>query len=176
MKIDVRKVTLTDIELLQAIAKQTFIETFATENSEENMRNYLADSFSIAKITEELNNINSVFYFAQLNTKVIGYLKINTAQAQTELKHEQALEIERIYVLKEFYGKQIGQLLYNTALQLAQAFGCNYLWLGVWEHNERAINFYTKNNFVAFDKHIFKLGDDEQTDILMKLQLNNNSI
>lgn len=174
MKIDVRKVTLTDIELLQAIGKQTFIETFAAENSEENMRNYLADSFSIAKITDELNNINSAFYFAQLNTKVIGYLKINTAQAQTELKHEQALEIERIYVLKEFHGKQIGQLLYTTALHLAQDFGCNYLWLGVWERNERAIHFYTKNNFVAFDKHTFKLGDDEQTDILMKLQLNNN--
>ena len=94
--------------------------------------------------------------------------------AQTELKENIGLEIERIYVLKEFHGKNVGQILYDTAFEVAKRINAEYLWLGVWEHNPRAINFYKKNGFVEFDKHIFKLGDDEQTDIMMKLKLDYN--
>jgi len=102
---------------------------------------------------------------------VIGYLKLNFGQAQTELQDEKALEIERIYVIKEFHGKDVGQLLYNKALQIARQKIVEYIWLGVWEENRRAINFYTKNGFVEFDKHIFKLGNEVQTDKMMKLSL-----
>ena len=87
------------------------------------------------------------------------------------LKDEKAFEIERIYVLKEFLGKQVGQALYNKALQLAKDRKATYLWLGVWENNARALAFYKKNELVEFDKHIFVLGEDKQTDILMKLNL-----
>ena len=96
---------------------------------------------------------------------------LNFGQAQTEFNDNKALEIERIYVLKEFYGKKVGQVLYDKAFDIAKQAGADYLWLGVWEENQRAINFYKKNGFVEFDKHIFKLGDDEQTDIIMKLKL-----
>ncbi|MBP7822091.1 MAG: GNAT family N-acetyltransferase, partial [Saprospiraceae bacterium] len=105
---------------------------------------------------------------------VIGYLKLNFGSSQTELQDEKALEIERIYVSKEYHGKSVGQLLYDMAIQIAKQKNADYVWLGVWEENPRAINFYKKNGFVAFDKHIFKLGDDEQTDIMMKLKLNND--
>lgn len=88
------------------------------------------------------------------------------------MKDDKALEIERIYVLSEYHGKRIGQLLYEKAMQIAKQSNADYIWLGVWEENPRAISFYKKNGFVEFDKHIFKLGDDEQTDIMMKLQLN----
>jgi len=81
------------------------------------------------------------------------------------------MEIERIYVLKDFHGKNIGQLLFEKAIELATQKNANYIWLGVWEENPRAINFYKKNGFVEFDKHIFVLGDDEQTDIMMRLEL-----
>ncbi|MNE41268.1 Protease synthase and sporulation negative regulatory protein PAI 1 [compost metagenome] len=81
------------------------------------------------------------------------------------------MEIERIYVLRAFHGKKVGQILYEKALQIAEVLGLSFIWLGVWEKNLRAIQFYEKNGFVAFDKHIFKLGDDEQTDIMMKKEL-----
>jgi ribosomal protein S18 acetylase RimI-like enzyme len=87
------------------------------------------------------------------------------------LKDDKALEIERIYVLKDFYGKKVGQLLYEKAIELAKQVKSDYVWLGVWEENQRAISFYKKNGFEEFDKHIFKLGNDEQTDIMMKLQI-----
>ncbi len=171
--IEIRRVTLNDIEQLQQIGRQTFHETFSAGNTEENMANYLNEGFSTEKLTAELNDKNAEFYFVTLDDNVIGYLKINFGQSQTELQDDKALEIERIYVLKEFHGKKVGQVLYEEAIQIAGRKNADYVWLGVWEENPRAIRFYEKNGFVPFDKHIFKLGDDEQTDIMMKLKLNN---
>ncbi|WP_162428775.1 GNAT family N-acetyltransferase [Pontibacter pudoricolor] len=169
--IEIKRVTLTAIDQLQQIGRQTFSETFSAGNTEENMKKYLEEGFSVEKLTAELQNKNSEFYFATVNGNVIGYLKLNFGSSQTEIKDDKALEIERIYVLKEYHGKKVGQLLYGQAMQIAKQAGADYVWLGVWEENPGAINFYKKNGFVEFDKHVFKLGNDEQTDIMMKLQL-----
>lgn len=170
-RIEIRKVGLKDLEQLQKIGRQTFLETFSASNSEENMTKYLEEGFSQEKLRAELNNPASEFYFAELDNTVVGYLKLNTGQSQTEMKDDSSLEIERIYVLQEFHGKKVGQILYDKALEVANQRHSGYIWLGVWEENLRAISFYKKNGFVAFDKHIFKLGDDEQTDIMMKKEL-----
>ncbi|HEY5591583.1 MAG TPA: GNAT family N-acetyltransferase [Paludibacter sp.] len=171
--IHIKKVTQNNIDQLQKIGRQTFFETFSAGNTVENMTKYLEERFSIEKLTTELNDKNSEFYFATLDNNVIGYLKLNVGQSQTELQDDKALEIERIYILREFHGKNVGQLLYNRAIQIAKQKKADYIWLGVFEGNPRAINFYKKNGFVEFDKHVFKLGNDEQTDIMMKLILNN---
>lgn len=167
----IRKVNIQDIEKLKEIGKLTFAETFASKNSEEDMLEYLDKAFSTEKLQAELTDKNAEFFFAELDDGVIGYLKVNYGQSQTEIRDAKALEIERIYVLKEFHGKKVGQRLYDKAIELAKAKSVAYVWLGVWEQNPRAIRFYEKNGFVAFDKHIFKLGKDEQTDIMMKLKL-----
>lgn len=162
------KATFTDVEKLQKIGRQTFSETFADVNSEENMKKYLDESFALEKLTSELKNVSSYFYLAELNDQIIGYLKLNTGDAQTENQDENALEIERIYVAKDFHGKKVAQALYAQAEQTAEELKATYMWLGVWEKNLRAVSFYTKNGFVQFDTHIFRLGDDEQTDLMMK--------
>lgn len=172
--IEIIKVTINEIDQLQKIGKQTFAETFSTSNSEENMNNYLEEGFSIDRLTTELNDENAAFFFATFSNNIIGYLKLNFGTSQTEIKDEKALEIERIYVLKEFHGKKVGQILYDKAIEVAIQKKADYVWLGVWEENPRAISFYKKNGFIEFDKHIFKLGDDEQTDIMMKLELIKN--
>ncbi len=169
--IEITRVWTDDIKQLQIIGKQTFLETFSEGNSEENMKMYLEEGFAEEKLLSELKDPNAEFYFATLEGDVIGYLKLNFGDSQTELKDNSALEIERIYVLKDYHGKSVGQLLYKKALEIAQVIKVSYVWLGVWEENPRAISFYKKNGFVEFDKHIFKLGDDEQTDIMMKLVL-----
>jgi ribosomal protein S18 acetylase RimI-like enzyme len=171
-EICIKLVTINDIGQLQKISRQTFYETFSEGNTEENIAKYLEEGFSVTKLTSELSNNDAQFYFATLEDNTIGYLKLNFGQAQTELQDDKALEIERIYVLKEFHGKGVGQLLYDKAIQIAKQKSADYVWLGVWEENPRAINFYKKNGFVEFDKHVFKLGNDNQTDIMMKLKLN----
>lgn len=173
-KIEIKKIGLSELEQLQLIGRQTFLETFAEVNTEENMQRYLDESFAVDKLTAELTTPDSEFYFASLNNRVIGYLKVNFGQAQTELKDPKGLELERIYVLKEFHGRRVGQILYETAFGIAKRIDADYLWLGVWEENQRALRFYKKNGFVEFDKHIFKLGNDEQTDIMMRLKLDNH--
>jgi ribosomal protein S18 acetylase RimI-like enzyme len=169
--ISIRKIDIEDLDELQRVSRQTFHETFAAVNSAENMTKYLEEELSASKLSVELANPDSAFYFAEENNEVIGYLKLNFGRAQTELKDGKAVEIERIYVLAAYQGKQIGQLLYQQALQAAKEINADYVWLGVWEENRKAINFYRKNGFIEFDKHIFYLGDDAQTDIMMKLEL-----
>jgi ribosomal protein S18 acetylase RimI-like enzyme len=167
----IHQIGLQDIEQLQAIGRQTFSETFAQSNSADNMAKYLEEAYAHDKLSAELTDPNSLFYLASLNDEIIGYLKLNFGASQTELKDSKALEIERIYVAKAFHGQKVGQLLYDKAIEVAKEKKVDYIWLGVWEENHRAIQFYTKNGFVAFDKHVFVLGDDAQTDIMMKLEL-----
>lgn len=170
--IAIQKATIKDVEQLQKIGRKTFLETFSSSNSEENMEKYLTEGFSHEKLRNELNDDSSEIYFALLGSKIIGYLKINFGASQTELNDEKSLEIERIYVLQEYHGKKVGQALYTKAIEVANQKELSYVWLGVWEKNIKAIRFYKKNGFIEFDTHIFKLGDDEQTDIMMKLRVN----
>lgn len=166
--IEIKRISINDINQLQKVARQTFSETFAEVNTEGNMRKYLDESFATSKLLAELNNSNSQFYLATMDGRAIGYLKLNFGEAQTELQDDRAVEIERIYVIREFHGQKVGQLLYDKAIQISQERKGHYVWLGVWENNKRAIRFYQKNGFTEFDKHIFQLGDDVQTDLLMK--------
>ena len=171
LSIEIRKVTAADAGLLQEIGRQTFYETFAGGNTAADLKKYLEESFSVDQLAFELADPESEFYFATLDNKVIGYLKINSGQAQTELKNENSIEIERIYVLKEFQGRYAGHILFEKALAVAGRSSADYVWLGVWEKNPKAISFYRKKGFEEFDRHIFRLGSDEQTDIMMKLEL-----
>lgn len=171
MQVTIKRIGLNELKDLQKIGRQTFAETFAESNSPENMTKYLEEAYADEKLLDELKDINSAFYFALVDEEVIGYLKLNFGPSQTELKDNKALEIERIYVTKAFHGKKVGQLLYDKAIEVAKEKNVDYVWLGVWEENKRALQFYAKNGFVEFDQHVFVLGNDAQTDIMMKKQL-----
>lgn len=172
-EIVISKIGIEQINQLQQIGRQTFSETFAESNSAENMAKYIEEAYSYEKLSAELNDPDSFFYFAILGQDVIGYLKLNVGASQTEVKDNDALEIERIYVLKSFQGKRVGQMLFEKAIQIAKEQNAEFVWLGVWEENKRALQFYTKNGFIEFDQHVFVLGDEAQTDIMMKLELSN---
>jgi len=167
----IRKVSAEELEVLQDIGRETFYETFAKDNSEDEMQKYLDESFSTEKISQELNTPDSRFFIAWEEDNPVGYLKVNAGKAQTELQDDASMEIERIYVKSSHHGKKVGQLLYDKALEIALEEKKQYLWLGVWEENLRAVNFYKKNGFVTFDKHIFRLGSEEQTDLMMRKDL-----
>ena len=167
----IRKINIDDLETLRNLSIQTFKETFEEVNTEEDMQKYLLENLSIEKLKTELENPNSEFYFAENNDEILGYLKLNFKDAQTEKLEENHFEIERIYVLKAFLGQKIGQILFDKAIEIGREKNLEYVWLGVWEENHRAIKFYEKNGFEIFGKHDFVLGKDVQTDLLMKMKI-----
>lgn len=171
MNYDIRKCTLDDLQLLRDIAEQTYDDTFRAFNTPENMDAYLKSAFELNKIRDELLNQSSSFYFLWVDHELAGYLKINEAQAQTEINDAEALEIERIYVLKTFHSRGLGKVLLEYVLQLASGLNKSYVWLGVWEKNEKAIAFYKRNGFYRISQHAFYMGEDEQIDYIMRKEL-----
>lgn len=167
----IRKLDENDLTRLREICIQTFTDTFADVNSVENMDQYIAKNLSHEQLLSELENKDSEFYFAEEQGKELGYLKLNYKTAQTEKLPDNHYEIERIYVIKEFLGKKVGQFLFDEALRIGKEQKLEIIWLAVWEYNERAIAFYQKNGFEIFGKHDFVLGSDIQTDLLMKRKI-----
>ena len=157
--------------LLIEISKETFISTFGDSTSEKNLKEYIEKAFNINKMYDELVNENSLFYILYDDKTPVGYLKLNEGEGQTDIKDSCSLEIERIYVVKEFQSIGIGKILLNKAIEIALYKNKDYIWLGVWEKNEKALAFYKKNDFIIISQHSFIMGDDEQLDYIMKKDL-----
>ena len=168
--LQLRSIDESDIEALQEISIQTFSETFGSSNSQADMELYLSQNFNREQLLTEVRSPDCRFYFVSTDHDIAGYIKINIGEAQTvkdNIPHH-SIEIERIYVRTRFHGMHIGRVLLERALDIARQHGANTVWLGVWEKNERAIRFYTNNGFTTFGQHVFKLGHDDQIDLLMK--------
>jgi len=168
----IRKVKPEEAANLLALAEFTFRAGFQHLNDPVHFEEYMNKAFNPAKIRQELATPGSSFYFGELDGDLVGYIKLNSGQAQSDLKSEPGMELERIYVKPEYQGKKIGQLLLYKAIKIASEGQFPYLWLGVWEKNEAAIRFYHRHGFSQFGSHTFVLGNDPQTDLLLKLPLN----
>lgn len=166
-----KKCTAEDLDALRELMIRTFCEAFAHRNTDRDMEAYLKDAFNAARLRGELNNINSEFYFLYRGGKLAGYLKLNEAPSQTDLNDKLSLEIERIYISGEFQGEGLGGYLMNHAVDLSLRKNKRYIWLGVWEKNEKAIRFYKKNGFYKIGEHSFFIGEDQQTDFIMRKDL-----
>ena len=162
---------ISNLVELQDIAIKTFVRTIPADVKESDLTVYIQDRFGKKVLKQSLSNPDSRFFIAKLNEKAIGYLKINFGNAQSDFKDPKGMEIERIYILNDYFGQNVGKMLLDKALESARKKNLNYVWLGVWEKNPRAIRFYEKNGFVRFGNHSFKFGNDTHTDILMKLNL-----
>ncbi|MCE1252429.1 MAG: GNAT family N-acetyltransferase [Anaerolineae bacterium] len=171
MNITIRPCHDSDLKMLQKIGIETYDETFRAMNEPHIMDQYLAEAFNLARLREELANKSSYFYFLFVDEILAGYLKLNEAPAQSDINDPDALEIERIYVRKAFKGQGLGKYLMNYALDFARFKAKTYAWLGVWEKNSAAIAFYKKMGFVEAGGHSFRMGDEIQSDLVMKKQL-----
>ena len=167
MNISIRKCSLDDARELQEIGRRTFDETFRGTTSPENLNAYLDKAFDLKQLEKELANPSSQFFLLYVDDTAAGYLKVNVGDAQTEDMGDEALEVERIYVKQEFQKQGLGKRLLNHALEIAVRMRKKKMWLGVWEHNDNALAFYTKMGFVRTGSHVFRVGDDEQTDLIM---------
>lgn len=164
-----RKATQTDLGDLLHMARTAFLQAFTANNKPENVAAYLVEAFTLAQFEKELAHPASTFFVAELEGEIIAYTKVNLVPAQTDVHDPDSLEIARLYVLEEHLGSGLGKKLLHTAIAFAKQQQKKYLWLGVWEHNTRAIRFYEKNGFRKFGCHPFPFGDEIQNDWLMRL-------
>ncbi|MEI5991584.1 GNAT family N-acetyltransferase [Enterococcus crotali] len=169
--IEIKKITVEDLAALKMLSIKTFTDTFAKDNTPENLKNYLDQAYTDEKLTNELQNEQSEFYFIYSEDQLAGYLKINVNDAQTETIDEDALEIERIYIDSDFKRLGLGKMLYNKAMERGKELSKTSIWLGVWENNFSAMKFYHKMGFTQVGEHSFYMGEDEQIDLIMKKEL-----
>lgn len=167
MTVTIKECTREDLQLLQEISVETFNDTFKDQNSPENMKAYLERAFNSNQLEKELSNSSSVFYFIFCKEEIAGYLKVNMNDAQSEKMGDESLEIERIYIRNSYQRKGLGKYLFNKAMETAIRQNKKKIWLGVWEKNENAIDFYKKMGFVQTGAHSFYMGDEEQIDVIM---------
>lgn len=168
---DIRQATASDVPLLTELGARTFSETFAPDNTPEDMVDYLAASFNLEQQAAELTDPLATFLIAEIDKIAVGYAMLHAGASPYQATGEKPVELVRLYVSKEWHGRGVGQALMQACIDNARQAGHRTLWLGVWEHNARALAFYRKWQFQEFGEHIFQLGGDPQNDILMAREI-----
>jgi ribosomal protein S18 acetylase RimI-like enzyme len=168
MSHQILKTELNDMPELLDVARKAFLQAFTAKNKLENVNAYLDVAFTLDQFISEFQNSSSTFFKLVKGEEIIGYTKVNLCPAQSDVHDPDSLEIARLYLLDEFTGLGLGKKLLERAIDFAKQHNKKYIWLGVWEHNLGAIEFYKRNGFEKFSSHPFTFGDEIQTDWLMK--------
>ena len=165
----IRTATPADAEPLAALAERTFRDTFADDNSPDDIEAYVRDSFSLARVRAELADEANTFLlaFTDGEEQPDGYAKLRTGTTDPSVTGSDPVELQRLYVDRSALGHGVGAALMRASLDAARSAGRRTLWLGVWERNARAISFYERWQFETVGNHEFQLGSDHQTDLIM---------
>jgi ribosomal protein S18 acetylase RimI-like enzyme len=166
--VKIRPANREDAGLLTELGTRTFSETFAADNTPEDMSAYHAASFSLAPQVAELSDPSSTFLIAEINGLAAGYAKLHAGEPAEAIESAKPVELVRLYVARQWLGRGIGEALMRACVDVARQAGHDAIWLGVWERNGRAQAFYRKWNFRVVGEHVFQLGSDPQRDILME--------
>jgi ribosomal protein S18 acetylase RimI-like enzyme len=169
--VTIRRGNSDDANLLAELGASTFKETFAADNTEEDMTSYLALHFSVAQQAVELAHPASTFLVAEVDGQTAGYAKLHAGEPPKDIEGTKPIELVRLYVSQKWLGRGVGEALMRACVDEARTAGHETLWLGVWERNARAQAFYRKWDFRAVGEHMFQLGADMQRDILMERAL-----
>lgn len=165
----IRQATIDDAALFASIAQSTFVDTFGADNTPEDMAQYCAESFSLENQRRELADTRHTVLIAERNGDVVGYAMLRAGNAPECVADRDAIEIARLYSVARVIGTGVGAALMQRCLDVAAERGHRSVWLGVWEHNPRAIAFYEQWGFADVGTKAFTLGNDQQTDrVLMR--------
>jgi ribosomal protein S18 acetylase RimI-like enzyme len=168
----IRRAVSADATLLAEIGERTFSDTFAADNTPEDMAQYLATAFSPIVQAAELAEPEVTILIAEAGGTVVGYAKLQTSGDVPDcVSRDHPIEIARLYVEKKHHGEGVGAALMGECLSVAKSLGAQTIWLGVWERNYRAQAFYRKYGFREVGSHEFRLGSDVQRDLLLERAL-----
>ena len=165
-EINIKRATPQDADLVSHLSKITFKDTFRGTCTDKELQSFVENAFSPAATFNELKDKDDFYFIAWYNNVAAGYMRLKENYTEyAAIKKYKALEVKRIYVLKEYQSKKVGAALMAYALQLASEKNYEVIWLGVWEHNQKAKLFYKKWGFTdTGDSHNFPIGNTPQTD------------
>ena len=172
-EINIRRATVEDAAMLTDLSYQTFWDAFHDhpKNAPDDLADYMRKAFNSGQIESELADANSIFLVAEIAGEPAGYARLIVGVTEPEITAENPIELNRLYSKQEFLGQGVGASLMEECLALAKHLNCDQMWLGVWEYNPRAQRFYGKYGFREVGKHVFLLGSDAQTDLLMQKEI-----
>jgi ribosomal protein S18 acetylase RimI-like enzyme len=161
------------LEILVQLERQTFTETFKGVYTREDLAAFLDDKKSRKTLAAEMAAADARFFIIWYEQHAAGFLKLNLHKQPDNNGPLPApvMEVEKIYVLPQFQGLRLGKQLIAHSMQIAGDNQISTIWLGVWEHNHKAIRFYQQQGFEKFGEHIFRIGNQADTDWLMKKNL-----
>jgi ribosomal protein S18 acetylase RimI-like enzyme len=171
MELHIRQASIADAESLAKLGAKTFYDTFHMHQTEEDMRKYLEYTYTVEKVKANLENPAVMYYLATHNEKPVGYVKLLLGVVTDQLTDARVVEMEKIYVLQEYLGKGVGKKLMQQSVVAAVHEKYDWMYLGVWQHNTRAIEFYKKFGWEVFGVRKFQLGDNIEDDYIMRLRL-----
>jgi len=169
--IEIRPAAFTDMPVLRDLAIETQISTFGEANTHENMAEFIALNYNLPQLQKEWAEPGSIYTMAWEGDQAAGFYRLRLSEEVNHLLGKNSIELQRLYVTKAFQGKKVGALMMQHTIEYARNKGFEWLWLGVWERNIKAQHFYTKWGFARFSQHTFYMGQDAQTDWLLKLKL-----
>lgn len=171
--ISIRQATIADAKVLTDLSYTTFWDAFAhhPKNAPDDLAHYMRQAFNVEQITDELRDERNIFLIAEIDGKAAGYAKLIVDNIEPDITAKKPVELQRLYSHQEYLGKGVGQNLMDACFERAKRHGHDVMWLGVWEYNPRAQRFYEKNGFRVVGEHVFLLGQDSQTDLLMQKEL-----
>lgn len=169
----IRQATVEDARVLTDLAYTTFWDAFAhhPKNAPDDLNHYMRQAFNQDQITVELSDAKNIFLIAELDEEAAGYSKIVIDNIEPGITAERPVELSRLYSHQKHLGQGVGQSLMDACFERGRAEDRDVMWLGVWEYNPRAQRFYEKNGFRVVGSHVFLLGKDPQTDLLMQREL-----
>jgi ribosomal protein S18 acetylase RimI-like enzyme len=172
-EITLRRAAASDAKALTELSFKTFWDAFADhpKNAPDDLDTYMREAFSVEQIGRELADEKAIFTVAEIDGELAGYSKLLIDNIEPGITATSPIELCRLYSHQKYLGQGVGQTLMDACFEQGRDAGCDVMWLGVWEYNPRAQRFYEKNGFRFVGKHVFQLGADPQTDLLMQLEL-----
>lgn len=169
--IEIKTARLEDIPAMRQVAISSYRDTFSDSNSPENMEVFLKGAYALEKLIEEFNEPKSIIMLAWEGSQQVGFVRLRESTEVEAQLGNNTVELQRLYVLTAAQGKSVGRKLMEQALTYALEKKYDWLWLGVWERNFNAQQFYLRWGFEKFSEHTFMMGDDPQIDWLLRKKL-----
>ena len=170
----IRKATIEDSQILSELGAITFRDAYEKhpllEHKDVPLEKYISGAFNEDRMLEELKDSSNIFYIMEDEGQPIGYAKLVNGAAEDCIKGEDPISLERIYFLKSFTGKGYGTALLNYCIDVSRELGKKCIWVGVWEGNRGAIDFYIRHGFKGCGSVIFQIAntDYEDTDLVLE--------